>query len=280
MKIRKSQKGVSMAEAMIATPFLLLLGLSTIEMGFIWQAKSAIDYAAFMAARAGAMSGLDIVEMRCAALKAVYSFRVTNNGSAEEECNATERLDVRQENLIVYVTNPTLDAFRDFGYTASGARCTYGQAGCEIPNTSLSYRATTLGATSRVNVQDANLVRVQVVYGYNPWMPFVRNMLLNDSIGCLFNNACTRDADGSGEGILEEELTGHPFLQRDKTEQRLPLVGYGTVRAQTPLRTSTEFLIDSPFPGAILSRCQVANLIVRGGLPPSRGGCTLPAGPL
>lgn len=277
----KKQKGVSMTETMMVMPIILVLGLGTVELGYIWQAKSALDYAALMAARAGAMSNLDPVQMRCAALKAMFATRVQVNKTAEDQCTVETQVPATpNKNLILYVSNPTYEAFQDYGIFNASSCSGKNPTNCEIPNSSLSYRSTAIASASNVNIQDANIVRVQLVYGYDPLTPFIRNILLTDSMECIiFKVACNTMGTGAVTPDLIKGSFVHPFVNRATDEKRLPLLGYATVRAETTLKATAPLLNEANriSYGQILSRCQVVNLIQGrgvGGIPPDRASAT------
>src|SRR5690606_904079 len=63
---RRTQSGQSLVEFCIVVPAFLFLILVTFQLVLIYRAKSTLDYAAFQAARAGAVSGVDHSKMRSA----------------------------------------------------------------------------------------------------------------------------------------------------------------------------------------------------------------------
>jgi hypothetical protein len=65
----------------------------------------------------------------------------------------------------IRILNPTREAFADFGESVDGE--------LELPYTHLDQRSTAIGSASGLNIQDANLLRVQITYGHPLTVPFV-----------------------------------------------------------------------------------------------------------
>jgi hypothetical protein len=112
----------------------------------------------------------------------------------------------------VRILNPTQEAFADFSEEVEGVR--------EIPNDRLHVRSTALGTQSGLNIQDANLLRVQVTYGYELNVPLV-NWFITRTLLAF-------DGD-EGYDAFERQL-----LRRT----RLPILSTSTVRMHTPARMS------------------------------------------
>ncbi|MFK8017161.1 MAG: TadE/TadG family type IV pilus assembly protein, partial [Gammaproteobacteria bacterium] len=67
----RRQRGAAIAEIVVVLPMLLLVGLSTIQFALIYEAKATLNYAALMAARAGAVSEMQKDPMRRAFARAI-----------------------------------------------------------------------------------------------------------------------------------------------------------------------------------------------------------------
>jgi hypothetical protein len=70
--------------------------------------------------------------------------------------------------------NPATNAFMDFGFAdaATGWQT--------IPNDNLMYRNAERGSQSRLSIQDANLLKLQVMYCYPVFLPLVGRFLADE----------------------------------------------------------------------------------------------------
>jgi len=163
------QCGAALAEFVVTLPALLLLGLGGYQGFLAYHAKTVLDYAAFEAARRGAVAHAQIEPMReelGLRLAPVFG----GDGSAGSAVAAVTRgmLDTRDPRYTqIEVLNPTREAFADFGVVnaQTGRR--------ELPNDHMRFRSSAVGATSGVSVQDANLLKIRVTYGYRLTVPVV-----------------------------------------------------------------------------------------------------------
>jgi len=60
----------------------------------------------------------------------------------------------------------------DFGTAALD-----GTSGTQIPNDTLSYRTTTAGGSSKISIQDANILHIRVTYCYRLIVPIIDRIL-------------------------------------------------------------------------------------------------------
>jgi RHS repeat-associated protein len=167
------QKGGATAEFLISVPALLLLGLGGLQTLFFYDAKTTLTYATFEAAREGAVSHAQTQSMRNE-LGVRLSPIFGGDGSATEALESMAESTLEVNNLLftkIEVLNPTREAFDDFGVNnpANGKR--------ELPNDNLKSRSRAIGAKSGVNIQDANLLKVKVTYGYELKVPVINKIL-------------------------------------------------------------------------------------------------------
>ena len=204
------QRGAAIVETIIALPLLLCVILGAIQFGLIYQAKATLNHASLQAARAGAVGNASAASIRqglARGLVPLYSPQSSLEGvaTALAEVNADLATDAR-----IRILNPTREAFADFAEEVDGQR--------EIPNDRLHVRSTTAGHSSDLNIQDANVLKLQVTYGYELKVPLV-NWFITRALSQVSRNA---DA-------FEQQL-----LRRN----RLPILAGATVRMQSPARTS------------------------------------------
>ncbi len=204
------QRGAAIVETVIALPILLVVILGAIQFGLIYQAKATLNHASLQAARAGAVSHASAASIRqglARGLVPLYSPDASLAGVATTlaAVNADLATDAR-----IRILNPTREAFADFAEEVNGQR--------EIPNDRLHARSTTTGHSSELNIQDANLLKLQVTYGYELKVPLV-NWFITRVLSQVSRHA----------GAFEQQL-----LKRN----RLPMLSGATVRMQSPARSS------------------------------------------
>lgn len=202
------QRGIGMAETIVAVPVLwLVIGLA-IELAVLFETKAALNHAALQAARAGMVANAApsaLVNGLARGLLPLFSPEPGLAGAAETL--AAEALPDVLAFSRIRILNPTRAAFADFGETVNGDR--------QIPNDELHRRSTRTGGSSGISIQDANLLKLEVTYGAVTKVPGL-GALLSETI-LLFN----RDQLDDFEIRLLE--TG-----------RLPVLSTATVRMQTP----------------------------------------------
>ncbi len=209
LRSRTSMRGQSMVELVIITPVLLFLLLAVIQAVLLYRMKSTLDYAALMAARAGAVSGVDRGEMRAAFEKGMMPLYATDKSlMGVETARLAARLDLTLKmHGHITVINPTRAAWNNFKerqYDGSYA----------LPNDTLAYRSTAIGS-SGVNVQDANILKIKVVYDAPLVVPFVDWVL-----------------GGNSQYLKPGTFESSPL---QTFTRRLPIESYAIVRMQSPI---------------------------------------------
>lgn len=202
-----------MAETVVAVPVLwLVIGLA-IELAVLFETKAALNHAALQSARAGMVANSEpaaLVNGLARGLLPLYSPAPGLAGAAETL--ATEVLPDVLAFSRIRILNPTRAAFTDFGKVIDGDR--------QIPNDELHRRSTSAGSTSGINIQDANLLKVEVTYGAETKVPGLGVLLTR--IILQFNGA---QLDPFERGLLEAG--------------RLPVLSTATVRMQSPAKLNS-----------------------------------------
>jgi hypothetical protein len=208
---RRSMRGQSMVELVIITPVLLFLLLSVIQAVLLYRMKSTLDYAALMVARTGAVTGVDRGEMQKSFAKGMMPLYSKDTGQVALEIaygKAYADLNVLRRGHIT-VINPTRAAWSDFKERQYNGKYA-------LPNDTLAYRSNAVGS-SGVNVQDANILKVKVVYDAPLVVPFV---------GWVLGGKSQYLKPGTFESSTLQPLTN-----------RLPIESYAIVRMQSPIYT-------------------------------------------
>jgi hypothetical protein len=220
--LRRAQRGAAIAETLIVMPVLVMVILGAIQAALIYEAKATLNHATLQAARSGAVNNADLNSIRgglARGLLPLYSPNSSIGGLGNTL--ATEVLpDVATSSI--RILNPTQEAFTDFAVNVRGVR--------EIPNDRLYLRPTTVGSRSGLTIQDANILRVQVRYGYELKVPVVR---------WVFREALRLTRPGLD--TVERAMLA---------ANRLPIIATATVRMQTPARQN----------GAVMRRGDLPNL--------------------
>lgn len=183
--------GQAMVEYLIIFPALLMLVLGAIQFALLYQIKSTLNYATFMAARQGALKNAkstSIQDALAAGMTPLFTFSPDLSGLARGRAIAAiEAFNPMTTN--VAILSPTTNTADDFGVpdpADSNKRL--------VPNDNLQYRdATVLGAKTGLNIQDANLLKIRVTYCAKLIVPVVNVMIYS------LVNGITGTVVGTGE---------------------------------------------------------------------------------
>lgn len=224
---RRRQPGQSMVEFIIVTPVMFLLVFGAIQFALLYQAKTTLNYATFEAARAGALNSAQVGAMQNAFARAMAAmYMAGEDGDAGVDRTAAARDLVRAEITgsdtdppfaEFRVINPNPDSFRDHGINVDGT--------CQIPNDNLMYRDAEVKGASRQTVQDANLLKLRVVYCYPLHVPFVDRML---------TAILTQLPDDMCPYCVGTYRSGDTIERTCLTNNRFPLNAQAIVRMQSP----------------------------------------------
>ncbi|MCU7921009.1 MAG: pilus assembly protein, partial [Candidatus Thiodiazotropha sp. (ex Epidulcina cf. delphinae)] len=172
----RRQRGSAMTETLVSLPLLLLLGLGGLQTALLYDAKTTLNYATFEAARIGAVS-----HAQSDAMREELGLRLAplfgGDGSMRKAMAAITRasLDVRDKGFTqIEIINPTIEAFDEFGRDLYDPRTDEVRFG--IPNGHLRWRSRSIGS-SGVNIQDANLLKIKVTYGYKLRVPLMDRLI-------------------------------------------------------------------------------------------------------
>lgn len=173
------QKGATLVEFVIVAPMMLLLILGLVQSAFFFIAKTQVNYATDLAARYAATRNGTIKTVESGLKIGLLSMQ--SGDSTPGALDLGKRyaaLELAMKNpldmpVTVQRLSPTPACFSDWA-VSSGAR----GSTRAIPNAHLNFRPTTAGARSKLSVQDCNILKVRVVYGYKPVTPIIRQLLM------------------------------------------------------------------------------------------------------
>ncbi len=174
-KNNRHQSGATMLEFAIVGPIITAIGLGALQYSMLFFAKNQINYASFMAARAGSMGNANIDTIQTAYLKALIPLY----GGGRNDDELKEAYDKvladtfptnEASNIQIQILNPTKESFDDWNDPVLQKK--YGARA--IPNSGLSFKnATDIPSNSGQNIQDANLIKLRITHGYQPKVPLI-----------------------------------------------------------------------------------------------------------
>jgi len=202
-----------MAESLIALILLwIVLGVA-VELSLLFRTKAALNHAALQAARNAMVANAEPQALVNGLARGMLPLFGPEPGlAAAAQTLATDVLPELVQFSRIRVINPTRSAFDDFGQPVDGER--------EIPNDELHRRPGTAGAASGVSIQDANLLKIEVVYGVPLRIPIISPAILRSLL--TLNALPTSSLDAFSVALLEAG--------------RVPVVATATVRMQSPAR--------------------------------------------
>jgi hypothetical protein len=209
--LRGAQRGAAIVETLIVMPVLVMVILGAIQTAMIYEAKATLNHATLQAARSGAVNNADLNSIRGGLARGLLPLYSPESSLAGLGSTLASEVLPDVATSSIRILNPTQEAFNDFGVNVGGV--------IEIPSDRLYLRPTSVGASSGLTIQDANILRVQVRYGYELKVPLVR---------WVFRVALS----------LSRRLTGgfDAVEQAMLAANRFPIISTATVRMQTPAR--------------------------------------------
>jgi len=222
------QRGASLVEFVIVFPFAVLFMLGLIQAGFIYMAKTTLNHATFMAARVGAVHNASRSAMAEALARGLSPFYQDGSHSNDHTRLALALAKAQVDSRIfseLTVLSPSAEAFADFGVRDPVKKLTY------IPNDNLEFRSQAVQPRSRMNLRDANLLKIRVVYGYEMKVPLIAGVIRRAMCGG------TSGVQAWGKVSLTESYFGltHPVLcARYFNRGRLPIEAFALVEMQSP----------------------------------------------
>lgn len=215
----RAHRGQSLPEFLIVIPVFLFLMLLIFQLVLIYRAKTTLDYAVLEAARAGAVNNARVGDMRdglARGLTPLYATSAGTVGVGQAWIKAKADLAINSRIEIVSPTRGAWNTYRERQYDRRLA----------LPNDSLAFRETTV-LGGGVNVQDANLLKIRVVYHYPLIVPFVDLVLRGRSDYVPSSGLLDPDNVDLRNPVLAGPILGNHY--------RIPLESYAIVRMQSPI---------------------------------------------
>jgi hypothetical protein len=265
--VRARSSGQAMVELLIIFPTLLMLILGAFQFALIYQAKSTLNYATFMAARQGALKNGKMTSIKDGLAGGMTPLFATEKDDYGNFFKARVIAAVEVFNPLntkIDILSPTAAAY--------DAHKADSESGTEIPNDNLMYRPTTV--KGGLSVQDANLLTIQVTYCTRLIVPFVNRVIyslyfgfvgeevisstyyseadvptnlagrrcadVNDQIQSLVNLVNSYIPSGLGISLpsMPAIPTTIPGIDWNVGGYRIPITSKATVRMQSPMTQS------------------------------------------
>jgi hypothetical protein len=172
---RARHRGATLVEFVIVFPLGVLFMLGLIQAGLIYMAKLQLNNATFMAARAGSLNNASEGTIREAVIRGLIPFYQSADDTNDFMRILKANIKAHTGTLLpgrlnVEVLNPSQAAFDDFGIEDPDKGVIY------IPNDNLEWRSGK-GSSSNLELRDANLLKLKVVYGYELKVPLMAGVL-------------------------------------------------------------------------------------------------------
>lgn len=230
-----------MTEYIIVFPVMLVLIFATLQFALLYQAKTQLNYAAFESARSGSLNNAQQWALEAGLVRGLSPIHTHGQGRNWLRWARSRVWDQIEDDLVeIQILNPTPDAFASHGIDEGGERI--------IPNDNLMYRdATPRGtAPSLLSIQDANLLKIRVLYCVEMHVPFV-NRMINALLRLDGPGAASGDGPsgivGTGQfaawtsaGTEGFTPTADSFEERcleRVPQQHLPIMSHATIRMQS-----------------------------------------------
>jgi len=162
---RRHAGGQAIVEYIIILPVLLMLVLGTVQFALLYQIKSTLNYAVFVGARQGALKNASsnaIKDGIAAGMTPLFTFGPDMVSMLKGRAIAMIEV-FNPLTMEVSVLSPTKKMADDFAIDDPEDTAAT-KTKRVIPNDNLTYRPTTLGGSSKLNIQDANLLKIRVTY--------------------------------------------------------------------------------------------------------------------
>lgn len=168
---KRGQQGVSMIETLITMPVMLMLGFSGWQAALMYEAQSTLNHAAFMAARAGSMQNMNFDSMYAAFERTISIIE------REDGVRIARGRDDPRDIARIFIANPTVEVFQGGDrWALPPGQCTVcGPGEFELPFTHLALRDRT--ERGGISIQDANILRIKVIYHYELTVPVVGDLI-------------------------------------------------------------------------------------------------------
>ncbi len=247
-------RGQAMTEYVIVFPVMIVLIFGTLQFALLYQAKTQLNYAAFESARSGSLNNAKRWALNAGLVRGLAPLHTHRNSRQWLRWARSKVWDELNAGLLeIQIINPTEEAYSRHGFwedTDDGPIQT-------IPNDHLMYRDATPAGTPKQSIQDANLLKIRVLYCTEMHVPFV-NRMINGLLrigAATAGAAATPSSSPSGTvatgqlsawtnegapgylapgGSFEDTCLMRHTTGTDSWRRYMPIVSQAIIRMQTP----------------------------------------------
>jgi len=232
----KKCQGQSLVQFIILMPLFFSLLFGVFEMTYVYRAKATLNTATFEAARAGALHHAQVGPMRTALSNGMIaefvkgSTGITGLGKGLIGSVAYEKL-MNAKKETISIVSPTKKMFDSFKvqrmYQLNSDKKEKFQ--WIMPNDNLNFRPTTTknitvaGTAQKINIQDANLLKIKTYWCYKLKVPVLKTVIFNIIKGGFLGIAASPEQKTCNLGAL---LGGG---------EHMAITSHAIVRMQSPV---------------------------------------------
>lgn len=206
------QRGQSLIEFCVVVVVFGVVLLGILQAILFYRVKATLDYAALQAARSGATHFAEMSALKSGLARGLMPLYAHNAGATAADKAYLSAVAAANNPLVseIQIISPTRAAFADWKQREfDGVQA--------IPNDNLAFRGNSVGTRSGLTVQDANVLKIRVVYGYTMIVPVIDKLII-----AIFRETAYGGLDARQIAMLEDG--------------RLPIEATAQVRMQTPIR--------------------------------------------
>ncbi|MCM5572012.1 pilus assembly protein [Burkholderiaceae bacterium FT117] len=248
----RTQRGASAIEFAIAAPVVLMLGLGALQWALVFHARQSIEHAAIEAGRAGSVGNAlpDAIETGLARGLLPYWSTLPEIRAIPDRQAATAaaRNRLRQGRasgwIVVRRLSPTRESFADWAEAALDGWGRPLPGLLEIPNDNLQFAeqrspnggaagthlGLPVGRASGQTLVDANLLKLEIVYGVPMTVPLVGRIA---ALAGRMAGGCLSAERGGCAIFTAPDSSGRPV-------PRWPVATMATIRMQSPARQAAD----------------------------------------
>jgi len=185
-----TMRGQSLIESYIVLPLFAFLMFGVLELAYMYHAKTTLNAATFDAARSGSLHNAKISAMYDAMAKAISALYLRKDPNVANALLAYSeaKIAITAGRGKIDIISPTKDVFRVFKKNDYLTEDQTETKKDHIPNDNLMWRnadyrtITSGGATLKVNLQDANLLKIRTTWCHKLVVPVLNKVIHAASI--------------------------------------------------------------------------------------------------
>ena len=266
---RARSQGVSAIETLLAAPIVLLLGLAVLQWALVFHGHTAVLRAATEGARAGSVDHALAEAIERGLARGLAPWLHGSSDPADHLANlALTRAHLAAGKAAGWVSwrqlSPTQESFSDWAEPARDADGELVIGLLEIPNDNLTMRAQSMsptsgsvasrgsepiGAASGQTLADANLLKIEFIYGVPVSVPIIGRVaawVMRSVDGCRVGGARVLGAVNLGVPAPSANPRAWACAYYDAIDEtgalrpRWPVRVSATVRMQSPARSAAQ----------------------------------------